>query len=135
MHGEVARSSKDVCATARGDCTTMLHRRSFCLHRRGESLLSKINYYGTLHLQDGAHEGSAQLGLSQRPGVAGRPGVWEQQQQAQLTATTPAPSADCIFSHCGLTMQPPKSYSIRGQRSSQAAYKQARRFVINAFLV
>ncbi|MGH0125590.1 UNVERIFIED_CONTAM: hypothetical protein FKN15_008154 [Acipenser sinensis] len=32
-----------------------------------------------------------------------------------------------FFSHCGLTMQPPKSYSVGGQRSSQAAYRQARR--------
>ncbi|MGH0147158.1 UNVERIFIED_CONTAM: hypothetical protein FKN15_069939 [Acipenser sinensis] len=37
------------------------------------------------------------------------------------------PSADCFFSHCGLTMQPPKSYSIGGQCSSRAAYRQARR--------
>ncbi|MGH0143808.1 UNVERIFIED_CONTAM: hypothetical protein FKN15_063778 [Acipenser sinensis] len=32
-----------------------------------------------------------------------------------------------LFSHCGLTMQPPKSYSVGGQRSSRAAYRQARR--------
>ncbi|MGH0167604.1 UNVERIFIED_CONTAM: hypothetical protein FKN15_053094 [Acipenser sinensis] len=32
-----------------------------------------------------------------------------------------------FFSHCGLTMQPPKTYSVGGQRSSQAAYRQARR--------
>ncbi|MGH0144159.1 UNVERIFIED_CONTAM: hypothetical protein FKN15_002283 [Acipenser sinensis] len=32
-----------------------------------------------------------------------------------------------LFSHCGLTMQPPKSYGIGGQRSSRAAYRQARR--------
>ncbi|MGH0184580.1 UNVERIFIED_CONTAM: hypothetical protein FKN15_015343 [Acipenser sinensis] len=31
------------------------------------------------------------------------------------------PSADRFFSHCGLNMQPPKSYSVGGQRSSQAA--------------
>ncbi|XP_058881629.1 autophagy protein 5 isoform X2 [Acipenser ruthenus] len=37
------------------------------------------------------------------------------------------PSADPFFSHCGLTMQPPKSYSVGGQRSSRAAYRQARR--------
>ncbi|MGH0167840.1 UNVERIFIED_CONTAM: hypothetical protein FKN15_004278 [Acipenser sinensis] len=37
------------------------------------------------------------------------------------------PSADRFFSHCGLTMQPPKSYSVGGQRSSRAAYRQARR--------
>ncbi|MGH0161516.1 UNVERIFIED_CONTAM: hypothetical protein FKN15_066479 [Acipenser sinensis] len=37
------------------------------------------------------------------------------------------PSADCFFSHCGLTVQPPKSYSVGGQRSSRAAYRQARR--------
>ncbi|MGH0121737.1 UNVERIFIED_CONTAM: hypothetical protein FKN15_075153 [Acipenser sinensis] len=29
--------------------------------------------------------------------------------------------ADRFFSHCRLTMQPPKSYSVRGQRSSRAA--------------
>ncbi|MGH0158135.1 UNVERIFIED_CONTAM: hypothetical protein FKN15_035100 [Acipenser sinensis] len=29
--------------------------------------------------------------------------------------------ADCFFSHCRLTMQPPKSYSVGGQRSSWAA--------------
>ncbi|MGH0134582.1 UNVERIFIED_CONTAM: hypothetical protein FKN15_057880 [Acipenser sinensis] len=32
-----------------------------------------------------------------------------------------------LFSHCGLTMQPPKSNSVGGQRSSLAAYSQARR--------
>ncbi|MGH0139326.1 UNVERIFIED_CONTAM: hypothetical protein FKN15_072652 [Acipenser sinensis] len=37
------------------------------------------------------------------------------------------PSADHFFSHCGLTMQPPKSYSVGGQHSSRAAYRQARR--------
>ncbi|MGH0132474.1 UNVERIFIED_CONTAM: hypothetical protein FKN15_049160 [Acipenser sinensis] len=37
------------------------------------------------------------------------------------------PSADRFFSHCGLTMQPPKSYSVGGQRSSRAAYRQAHR--------
>ncbi|MGH0138358.1 UNVERIFIED_CONTAM: hypothetical protein FKN15_038499 [Acipenser sinensis] len=37
------------------------------------------------------------------------------------------PSADHFFSYCGLTMQPPKSYSVGGQRSSQAAYRQVRR--------
>ncbi|MGH0141912.1 UNVERIFIED_CONTAM: hypothetical protein FKN15_075033 [Acipenser sinensis] len=26
-----------------------------------------------------------------------------------------------LFSHCGLTMQPPKSYSVGGQRSLQAS--------------
>ncbi|MGH0121503.1 UNVERIFIED_CONTAM: hypothetical protein FKN15_002452 [Acipenser sinensis] len=31
------------------------------------------------------------------------------------------PSADRFFSHCGLTMQPPKSYSVGGQCSSRAA--------------
>ncbi|MGH0138302.1 UNVERIFIED_CONTAM: hypothetical protein FKN15_051474 [Acipenser sinensis] len=62
---------------------------------------------------------------------------------AQLTATTPvltrerrrrthSPpkrvlSADRFFSHCGLTIQPPQSYSVGGQRSSRAAYRQARR--------
>ncbi|MGH0118000.1 UNVERIFIED_CONTAM: hypothetical protein FKN15_047005 [Acipenser sinensis] len=35
--------------------------------------------------------------------------------------------ADRFFSHCRLTMQPPKSYSVGGQRSSRAAYRQARR--------
>ncbi|MGH0117373.1 UNVERIFIED_CONTAM: hypothetical protein FKN15_033468 [Acipenser sinensis] len=34
------------------------------------------------------------------------------------------PSADRFFSHCGLTMQPPKSYSVGGQRSCRAAYRQ-----------
>ncbi|MGH0149480.1 UNVERIFIED_CONTAM: hypothetical protein FKN15_035438 [Acipenser sinensis] len=55
-------------------------------------------------------------------------------EQAHLTTTTPAltrervPSADrFFFSHCGLIMQPPKSYSVGGQRSSRAAYRQARR--------
>ncbi|MGH0135263.1 UNVERIFIED_CONTAM: hypothetical protein FKN15_056088 [Acipenser sinensis] len=55
----------------------------------------------------------------------------------QLTATTPAltregedehmlSSEACAisqplsFPHCRLTMQPPKSYSVRGQRSSRA---------------
>ncbi|MGH0117050.1 UNVERIFIED_CONTAM: hypothetical protein FKN15_028162 [Acipenser sinensis] len=38
-----------------------------------------------------------------------------------------APSANRFFSHCGLTMQPPKSYSVGGQRSSRAVYRQARR--------
>ncbi|MGH0164190.1 UNVERIFIED_CONTAM: hypothetical protein FKN15_047816 [Acipenser sinensis] len=33
------------------------------------------------------------------------------------------PSADCFFSHCGLTMQPPKSNSVGGQHSSREAYK------------
>ncbi|MGH0114541.1 UNVERIFIED_CONTAM: hypothetical protein FKN15_020452 [Acipenser sinensis] len=33
--------------------------------------------------------------------------------------------ADRFFSHCRLTMQPPKSYSVGGQRSSRAAYRQA----------
>ncbi|MGH0137243.1 UNVERIFIED_CONTAM: hypothetical protein FKN15_063073 [Acipenser sinensis] len=28
------------------------------------------------------------------------------------------PSADCFFSHCRATMQPPQSYSVGGQRSS-----------------
>ncbi|MGH0128929.1 UNVERIFIED_CONTAM: hypothetical protein FKN15_064058 [Acipenser sinensis] len=37
------------------------------------------------------------------------------------------PSADRFFSHCRLTMQPPKSYSVGGQCSSWAAYRQARR--------
>ncbi|MGH0116597.1 UNVERIFIED_CONTAM: hypothetical protein FKN15_014797 [Acipenser sinensis] len=37
------------------------------------------------------------------------------------------PSADRFFSHCRLTMQPPKTYSVGGQHSSQAAYRQARR--------
>ncbi|MGH0136999.1 UNVERIFIED_CONTAM: hypothetical protein FKN15_043140 [Acipenser sinensis] len=37
------------------------------------------------------------------------------------------PSADRFFTHCGLTMQPPKSYSVGGQHSSLAAYSQARR--------
>ncbi|MGH0183109.1 UNVERIFIED_CONTAM: hypothetical protein FKN15_010886 [Acipenser sinensis] len=37
------------------------------------------------------------------------------------------PSAERFFSHCVLTMQPPKSYSVGGQRSSRAAYRQARR--------
>ncbi|MGH0156221.1 UNVERIFIED_CONTAM: hypothetical protein FKN15_029737 [Acipenser sinensis] len=36
------------------------------------------------------------------------------------------PSADRFISHCGLTMQPPKSHSVGGQRSSRAAYRQAR---------
>ncbi|MGH0132818.1 UNVERIFIED_CONTAM: hypothetical protein FKN15_050682 [Acipenser sinensis] len=37
------------------------------------------------------------------------------------------PSANRFFSHYGLTMQPPKSYSVGGQRSSRAASSQARR--------
>ncbi|MGH0154179.1 UNVERIFIED_CONTAM: hypothetical protein FKN15_030031 [Acipenser sinensis] len=37
------------------------------------------------------------------------------------------PSADRFFSHCGLTMQPPKSHTVGGQRSSRTAYRQARR--------
>ncbi|MGH0118816.1 UNVERIFIED_CONTAM: hypothetical protein FKN15_056203 [Acipenser sinensis] len=36
-------------------------------------------------------------------------------------------SADRFFSHCEVTMQPPKSYSIGGKRSSRAACRQARR--------
>ncbi|MGH0127413.1 UNVERIFIED_CONTAM: hypothetical protein FKN15_069626 [Acipenser sinensis] len=32
--------------------------------------------------------------------------------------------SDRFFSHCRLTMQPPKSYSVVGQCSSQAAYRQ-----------
>ncbi|MGH0138179.1 UNVERIFIED_CONTAM: hypothetical protein FKN15_065721 [Acipenser sinensis] len=63
--------------------------------------------------------------------------------EAQLTATTPALTRECedehtlsseacaisrpLFSHCGLTMQPPKSYSVGGQHSSRAAYRQAHR--------
>ncbi|MGH0147887.1 UNVERIFIED_CONTAM: hypothetical protein FKN15_011106 [Acipenser sinensis] len=31
------------------------------------------------------------------------------------------PSSRPLFSHCRLTMQPPKSYSVGGQRSSRAA--------------
>ncbi|MGH0134088.1 UNVERIFIED_CONTAM: hypothetical protein FKN15_054389 [Acipenser sinensis] len=37
------------------------------------------------------------------------------------------PSADRFFHTAKLTMQPPKSYSVGGQRCSQAAYRQARR--------
>ncbi|MGH0143573.1 UNVERIFIED_CONTAM: hypothetical protein FKN15_000347 [Acipenser sinensis] len=37
------------------------------------------------------------------------------------------PSTDHFFTHCGLTMQPPQIYSVGGQRSSWAAYRQARR--------
>ncbi|MGH0173936.1 UNVERIFIED_CONTAM: hypothetical protein FKN15_066592 [Acipenser sinensis] len=37
------------------------------------------------------------------------------------------PSSRPFFSHCRLTMQPSKSYSVGGQRSSRAAYRQARR--------
>ncbi|MGH0117518.1 UNVERIFIED_CONTAM: hypothetical protein FKN15_038038 [Acipenser sinensis] len=52
------------------------------------------------------------------------------QSEAQLTATTPAltregrnehtlsSEAARFFTHCRLTMQPPQSYSVRGQRSS-----------------
>ncbi|MGH0132712.1 UNVERIFIED_CONTAM: hypothetical protein FKN15_008194 [Acipenser sinensis] len=37
------------------------------------------------------------------------------------------PSAARFFTLCRLTMQPPQSYSVGGQRSSGAAYRQARR--------
>ncbi|MGH0176446.1 UNVERIFIED_CONTAM: hypothetical protein FKN15_000675 [Acipenser sinensis] len=37
------------------------------------------------------------------------------------------PSAARFFTHCELTVQPPQSYSVGGQRSSRAAYRQARR--------
>ncbi|MGH0166030.1 UNVERIFIED_CONTAM: hypothetical protein FKN15_050699 [Acipenser sinensis] len=42
-------------------------------------------------------------------------------------ATDKGEEPTAFFSHCGLTMQPPKSYSVEGQRSSQAAYRQAYR--------
>ncbi|MGH0157011.1 UNVERIFIED_CONTAM: hypothetical protein FKN15_032710 [Acipenser sinensis] len=61
---------------------------------------------------------------------------------AQLTATPPVLTREgedehtlssevCavsrpLFPHCGLTMQPPKSYSVGGQRSSRAAYRKVR---------
>ncbi|MGH0148727.1 UNVERIFIED_CONTAM: hypothetical protein FKN15_038869 [Acipenser sinensis] len=53
--------------------------------------------------------------------------------KAQLTATTPALAREgedehtLSCRHCGLTMQLPKIYSVGGQRSSHAAYRQARR--------
>ncbi|MBN3286580.1 FAK1 kinase, partial [Polyodon spathula] len=37
------------------------------------------------------------------------------------------PSAARFFTHCGFTMQPPRSYSLGGQRSSWAANRQAHR--------
>ncbi|MGH0137039.1 UNVERIFIED_CONTAM: hypothetical protein FKN15_064443 [Acipenser sinensis] len=35
------------------------------------------------------------------------------------------PSAGRFFTHCRLTVQPPQSYSVGGQRRSWAAYRQA----------
>ncbi|MBN3277533.1 MARH5 ligase, partial [Polyodon spathula] len=37
------------------------------------------------------------------------------------------PSTDRFFTHCGFTMQPSRSYSVGGQRSSRAANRQAHR--------
>ncbi|MBN3277511.1 TBCD8 protein, partial [Polyodon spathula] len=37
------------------------------------------------------------------------------------------PSAARFFTHCGFTMQPPRSYSVGGQRSSWATNRQAHR--------
>ncbi|MGH0121302.1 UNVERIFIED_CONTAM: hypothetical protein FKN15_070363 [Acipenser sinensis] len=89
------------------------------------------------HPRATASEDNAALGqLTSKPADA-QPDYSGRWCTAQLTATTPAQTqegedehmlssaADCFFSHCGLIMQPPKSYSVGGQRSSRAAYKQA----------